>query len=86
MNTYSAASAQADHVSQSRKCNRAYASILMQRQLPGMVLFLRNVAASITDALAILGSTFQRFVPLAPVLVPSVMSNLILPWSTRAEA
>lgn len=63
MNTYSAASAQADHVSQSRKCNRAYATILMQRQLPGMVLFLRNVAASITDALAILGSTFQRFLP-----------------------
>ena len=58
-----AASAQDDHAAHSRKCNRAYAATVMQRLLPGLVLFLRNVAASITDAITLLGSTYQRLVP-----------------------
>ena len=58
-----AASAQHDHAAHSRKCNRAYAATVMQRLLPGLVLFLRNVAASITDAISLLGSTYQRLVP-----------------------
>ena len=59
----SAASAQADHAAHSRKCNRCYAATVMQRLLPGLVLFLDNAAAAINDALTLLGATYQRFVP-----------------------
>ena len=53
----------ADLPARSRKCNRSYAATFMQRVLPRLVLMLGNVAAAITDAVAMLGATSQRFVP-----------------------
>ena len=58
-----AASAQADLAAHSRKSNRAYAATAMQRLLPGLVLFLGNIAATVTHATALLGATYQRLVP-----------------------
>ena len=58
-----AASVQADHATHSRKCIRSYAAIAMQRLLPSLVLFLGNVAAVIAHTIALLGATYQRFVP-----------------------
>ena len=58
-----AASVQAEHAARSRKCNRSYAAALMQRLLPRLVLLLDNVAAAITDAIAMIGSNYQSFLP-----------------------
>lgn len=57
-----AAATQAHLPERSRKCNRSYAAGLMQRLLPQLLLFVGDVRAAITDAIAMLGSTSQRFV------------------------
>lgn len=46
-----------------RKCNRAYAATVMQRILPRCLLLIGNWGQTILDALRLMGSTFQRFVP-----------------------
>jgi hypothetical protein len=58
-----AAAQQADLPQRSRKCNRSYAATLMQRLLPRLVLLIGDVCAAITDAIALLGATSQRFAP-----------------------
>jgi len=58
-----AASNSAELPARSRKCNRSYAAMLMQRLLPRLVLLIGDVAQAITQAIASLGSTSQRFVP-----------------------
>jgi len=58
-----AAAVQADLPQRSRKCNRSYAATLMQRLLPRLVLLIGDVCAAITDVIALLGATSQRFVP-----------------------
>lgn len=46
-----------------RKCNRSYAANLMQHLLPRMILLIGDVCGAITEAIKVLGSTSQRFVP-----------------------
>jgi len=58
-----AASVHADLQARSRTCDRSYAAGLMQRLLPRLVLFIGDVCELITEAIAMLGSTSQRFVP-----------------------
>jgi DDE family transposase len=58
-----AGSEDANLPARSRKCNRSYAASFMQRVLPRLALFLGNVAAAISDAIAMLGANSQRFVP-----------------------
>ena len=53
----------ADLPARSRKCNRSYAVALMQRILPRLVLFIGDVRAAISEAIALLAATSQRFVP-----------------------
>lgn len=59
---YAAAAEDADLQARSRRCNRAYAAGLMQRVLPGLVLFVGDVRAAIEEAVDMLGATSQRFV------------------------
>ena len=51
----------------SRKCNRSCAATLMQRLLPRLVLCIGDVRAAISEAIseaiALLAATSQRFVP-----------------------
>jgi hypothetical protein len=58
-----AADDQADLLARSRKCNRSYAAVLMQRQLPRLALSIGDVRAAIVDAIAMLAAASQRFVP-----------------------
>ena len=59
-----AAAEQANLPERSRRCNRSYAACLMQRLLLRLVLFIGDdVDEIITEAIAILGATSQRFVP-----------------------
>ena len=58
-----AAAEHADLPARSRKCNRSYAAALIQRLLPRLVLFIGDVRAAITEAIALLAATSQRFVP-----------------------
>lgn len=58
-----AASVHAEHAERSRKCIRSYAANAMQRVLPRLVLFIGDVIAAIADVIALLGKTYQRFVP-----------------------
>ena len=57
-----AADDQAALLARSRKCNRSYAAVLMQRQLPRLALSIGDRAA-IVDAIAMLAAASQRFVP-----------------------
>ena len=56
-----AAAVEADLPVRSRKCNRTYAAMLMQRVLPRLILFIDDVAAAIDDAIRLLGANTQRF-------------------------
>jgi hypothetical protein len=58
-----AADVEADLQARSRRCNRSYAAGLMQRVLPRLMLFVGDVCATITDAIAMLGANSQRFIP-----------------------
>jgi hypothetical protein len=58
-----AAAEHADLPARSRKCNRSYAAILVQRVLPRLALFIGDVSAAIADTIALLAATSQRFVP-----------------------
>ena len=58
--------AAAEHVelpARSRQCNRSCAATLMQRLLPRLVLCIGDVRAAISEAIALLAATSQRFVP-----------------------
>jgi hypothetical protein len=57
-----AAAAQADLPVRSRKCNRSYAAVLMQRLLPRLVLLIGDVITEITEAITLLARVSQRFV------------------------
>ena len=57
-----AAAEDANLQARSRRCNRSYAAGLMQRVLPGLVLFVGDVRAAIAEAIDRLGATSQRFV------------------------
>lgn len=59
----SAAADDAELPGRSRKCNRSYAALVMQRMLPCLVLFVGDIAQIITDVVALFGATSQRFVP-----------------------
>jgi hypothetical protein len=58
-----AAAQQADLPAKSRRCNRAYAAALLQRELPRLILMIGDFIATITDVLRLMGSTAQRFIP-----------------------
>ena len=51
----------------------------MQRLLPRLVLFIGDVRAAVSESIALLTATSQRFVPFAT-------SNPILPARTKGEA
>jgi hypothetical protein len=59
----SAAADQSSLATRSRKCNRSYAAMFMQRVLPRLVLFIGDVYISITEAIDTLGANTQRFKP-----------------------
>ena len=58
-----AAAAQHDLGARSRRCNRSYAAQLLPRLLPRILLFVGDVLATISDAITMLGTVTQRFVP-----------------------
>jgi len=58
-----AAAQQHDLPARSRRCNRSYAAQLMPRLLPRVLLFVGDVLAAIDDAISLLGTVTQRFVP-----------------------
>jgi hypothetical protein len=58
-----AAAQQAHLPSMSRRCNRTYAAVLLQRTLPRLVLLIGDFVATITDALRSLAANTQRFIP-----------------------
>lgn len=58
-----AAAQQTDLPAKSRKCNRAYAAALLQRELPRLVLPIGDFFTTLTDVLRLLGTTAQRFIP-----------------------
>jgi hypothetical protein len=58
-----AAAEQRDLPARSRRCNRSYAAQLLPRLLPRILLFVGDVLSTINDAIAMLGSVTQRFVP-----------------------
>jgi hypothetical protein len=58
-----AAAQQAELPQRSRRCNRAYAAALLQRELPRLLLQIGDFLALLTDVLGLLGATAQRFVP-----------------------
>lgn len=57
------AAQQAELPARSRRCNRAYAATLMQRELPRLLLHIGEFLAILTDMLGLLGATTQRFIP-----------------------
>jgi len=57
-----AAGVVAEHATHSHKCIRSYAAFAMQRLLPRMALFIGDMAAAITDTIALLGKNYQRLV------------------------
>jgi hypothetical protein len=59
----SAASAEYDLPSQSLKCNRSYAAQLMPRFMPCILLAVGDVIDMILQAIVLLGSTTQKFIP-----------------------
>jgi Transposase DDE domain len=59
----SAASHQTELAKRSRKCNRSYAAVAMQRLLPRLVLLIGDVVAEVVAIINLLGATSQRFVP-----------------------
>ena len=59
----SAAASQADLPKRSRRCNRSYAAVLIQRTLPRLILLIGDWWATLFDAIAQLGANTQRFVP-----------------------
>jgi hypothetical protein len=58
-----AAAQQADLPAKSRRCNRAYAAALLQRELPRLILIIGDFLATLTNVLRLMGSTAQRFIP-----------------------
>ena len=58
-----AAADDAGLAARSRKCNRSYAAVALQRALPRLLLAIGDVAATLADLLARLGGTSQRFIP-----------------------
>lgn len=58
-----AAAQQAGLPTKSRRCNRAYAAAVLQRELPRMVLLIGDFFATLAHVLRLMGSTAQRFVP-----------------------
>ncbi len=58
---YNAAALLAELPARSRRCNRAYAAALLQRQLPGVVLFTGDFVTTILYMLDLLGRMSQRF-------------------------
>lgn len=58
-----AAAEQHDLQARSRRCNRSYAAQLLPRLLPRILLFVGDVLATISDAIMMLGTVTQRFVP-----------------------
>jgi len=57
-----AAAQQADLPSASRRCNRAYATALLQRTLPRLVLLVGDFFATFAEAVRLLGANSQRFI------------------------
>ena len=58
-----AAAQQAELPVKSRRCNRAYAAALLQRELPRLVLLIGDFLATLTNVLTLLSATTQRFIP-----------------------
>lgn len=58
-----AAAKQHDLPARSRHCNRSYAAQLLPRLLPRVLLFIGDVLGMISDAITMLGTVTQRFVP-----------------------
>jgi Transposase DDE domain len=57
-----AAAQQSELPAKSRRCNRAYAAALLQRELPRLVLLVGDFFATFADVLRLLGTTTQRFI------------------------
>ena len=58
-----AAAQQAGLPEKSRRCNRAYAAAVLQRELPRLTLLIGDFLATLAKVLHLLGATAQRFIP-----------------------